>query len=109
MSITFIPTRNGFEDALRNQSMFTDAQREMAIGSPHLIFYVVRRRSIPRSTRLRIFERDGGCCVHCGVSIDVNAFHVDHFIALANGGGDQDENLVAACPPCNLSKGAKWA
>jgi len=31
----------------------------------------------------------------------------DHFIALANGGGDGIENIVYACPKCNSLKGAQ--
>ena len=33
--------------------------------------------------------------------------HRDHFIALANGGSDEIENIVYACPKCNSLKGAQ--
>ena len=35
-----------------------------------------------------------------------NATHVDHRVALAEGGTDAPSNLQAACPVCNLIKGA---
>ena len=34
-------------------------------------------------------------------------YHVDHVIPLILGGSNGPENLVIACPRCNLSKGAK--
>lgn len=34
-------------------------------------------------------------------------FHIDHVLAVANGGTDALDNLVVACKPCNLSKGSK--
>lgn len=79
----------------------------MAIGSPHLVFYVYRRSSLSRGKRLQVFEDGGGSCVHCGCKLDINAFHVDHLFPIALGGGDNDENLAPSCPPCNLTKGAK--
>jgi len=33
--------------------------------------------------------------------------HVDHVIALANGGKNDKDNLVTSCEPCNLGKGAR--
>jgi len=36
-----------------------------------------------------------------------NAFHTDHLIALAKGGTNGPENIVCACPSCNLHKSDK--
>src|SRR3546814_4901845 len=44
-------------------------------------------------------------CWYCGTKL--TAYHVDHRIPLARGGSNGPENLVIACPACNLSKGAK--
>ncbi|MFF1597710.1 HNH endonuclease [Streptomyces mirabilis] len=42
-------------------------------------------------------------CAYCnGV-----ATHLDHVVPLARGGEDVEANIVPACAPCNLSKGAK--
>ncbi|MQS39595.1 HNH endonuclease [Streptomyces katsurahamanus] len=42
-------------------------------------------------------------CAYC----DAPAEHLDHVVPLAKGGADREENMVPACAPCNLSKGAK--
>lgn len=52
------------------------------------------------------YEAQEGRCYWCGAAVGDN-YHVDHVIPLAKGGSNGPENLVIACPPCNLSKGAK--
>lgn len=106
MTIIRLRSPHGYEAALENQKLFSADQREMAINSPHLAFYVIRRGSLSTATRRRIFERDGGRCVHCECALDCGNFHVDHLLAIARGGSDHDDNLAASCPPCNLAKGA---
>lgn len=66
-----------------------------------------RRSDNPAMTR-RIFERDGGRCHWCGVELAwgdsglaPNTFHVDHVIAVCDGGTNVESNLVAACASCN--------
>lgn len=54
-------------------------------------------------TRARILARDHDTCGYCGQ----HATHVDHIVAKANGGTDDDSNLISACASCNLAKGAK--
>jgi 5-methylcytosine-specific restriction endonuclease McrA len=60
-------------------------------------------------SRSEIFARWGGVCAYC----DAPAEHLDHVIALSLGGADAAHNLLPACAPCNLGKGAKtlaeWA
>jgi 5-methylcytosine-specific restriction endonuclease McrA len=55
--------------------------------------------------RLRILSRDGYTCHYCRGE----ATEVDHVIPRALGGGEDDDNLVAACVPCNRSKGKRIA
>ena len=50
--------------------------------------------------------RQKGHCYWCGVKVG-KKYHVDHVIPLALGGSNGPENIVIACPPCNLSKNAK--
>ena len=57
-----------------------------------------------KAQRIRVLRRDAHTCYYCG---DDNATHVDHVIAKANGGGDEMDNLVAACARCNQLKGTK--
>ena len=55
-----------------------------------------------------IYERDGGRCMKCGREVSRKEYHVDHIVALTNGGDEWDlGNLELSCPRCNLSKGAR--
>jgi len=45
-------------------------------------------------------------CYWCGVKCE-DSFHVDHYQPLAKGGLHELDNLVIACPTCNLTKSAK--
>ena len=56
------------------------------------------------SLRLRVFVRDGFACTYCGSNSDL---HCDHVFPRSRGGLDVESNLVTACGPCNLSKGAR--
>ncbi len=42
------------------------------------------------------------CNAKCG-----EKFHIDHYMPLAKGGKHHPDNLVIACPSCNLRKNAK--
>lgn len=47
-------------------------------------------------------------CVDClARGVVTAAEHVDHVVALANGGPDVDSNLQSLCVPCHLDKTAK--
>lgn len=46
-------------------------------------------------------------CAYCGMPIVGNEYHVDHFLPIKLDGAHMRQNLVIACPKCNLSKGAK--
>lgn len=48
-------------------------------------------------------ERDNHTCQYCGMP----ASHADHIVPVVQGGGDAEENLVAACRSCNLHKGGR--
>ena len=50
--------------------------------------------------------RQNNSCYWCGTVLGAG-FHVDHVIPLSKGGTNGPENIVCACPSCNLSKGAK--
>ena len=53
--------------------------------------------------RRAVFERDGGRCVECGGSFDLQ---YDHVIPFSLGGATTVENLQLLCADCNRSKGA---
>jgi hypothetical protein len=59
-----------------------------------------RRVDHPRRVE-RVFEKSDGRCHWCNAPLAWDEFHVDHVIAIRDGGGNDESNLVAACPPCN--------
>lgn len=63
------------------------------------------RQRITRWERLRsiVFRRDNYTCRYCGSRQE--PLHCDHVIPASRGGAHTTDNLVAACQPCNLSKG----
>lgn len=63
----------------------------------------VCRAPVPREVRGVVFERDGGACVDCGATFDLQ---FDHVIPVAMGGASTPENLQLLCAPCNRVKGA---
>lgn len=55
-------------------------------------------------TRFNLFLRDDFCCQYCGAKGDLT---FDHVVPRASGGVTSWQNVVAACSPCNLRKGAR--
>ena len=55
-------------------------------------------------TRFNLFLRDGFRCQYCGGPGELT---FDHVVPRARGGRTNWENVVAACSPCNLRKGAR--
>jgi hypothetical protein len=67
-----------------------------------------KRRSISKSVRFDVFNRDGFKCRYCGRSQNDGAvLHLDHVLAVARGGSNDAVNLVTACADCNLGKSDK--
>lgn len=53
--------------------------------------------------RAVVLERDSNTCQYCGEPAE----HIDHIIPICKGGGNELDNLVAACTFCNCSKGGR--
>jgi 5-methylcytosine-specific restriction endonuclease McrA len=53
-------------------------------------------------------ETTGWRCFYCLGSL-LGGYHVDHMTPLSRGGSNGPDNIVCACPSCNLSKGNKTA
>lgn len=54
----------------------------------------------------RLYLLQHGKCAICKVIVN-NDYHVDHIIALKNGGANSNDNLQILCPLCNIAKGSK--
>ncbi len=92
-----------------------------------------RRRSLPIELKKEVIKKCGTKCFYCGEKGFIHpsrpdvvvkkepskkwiniydgtfyfrheAFHFDHVIPFSKGGRDSLENLVIACPKCNLEK-----
>jgi len=67
--------------------------------------YVTARRN-PAFTRFNVFLRDGFTCQYCQHEFPTEALTFDHVIPRSRGGLTTWDNVVTACAPCNLTKGA---
>lgn len=66
-----------------------------------------KRKSLSKKTRFEVFKRDGFKCMYCGAHPPGVLLHVDHIKPVAEGGKNHIDNLITACEPCNLGKGAR--
>jgi 5-methylcytosine-specific restriction endonuclease McrA len=79
---------------------------EMLLPSVVSLKDYVRPARHPAFTRFNVFLRDGFACQYCGSPDDLT---FDHVLPRSKGGRTTWENIVAACAPCNLRKGGKYA
>ena len=63
------------------------------------------RPEIP--TRKLLFKRDNYTCQYCGKNSSPEKLTVDHVIPSSRGGGNDWNNVLTCCSPCNLRKGNK--
>jgi 5-methylcytosine-specific restriction endonuclease McrA len=69
-----------------------------------------QRRQWTAKERRTIWENSEKECRYCGVplaSCSGDIMHIDHIVPVIAGGGDDIDNLGAACVTCNLKKNAK--
>jgi len=46
-------------------------------------------------------------CPYCFRELSETGFHIDHYMPLALGGKNVDDNVQLTCPTCNMRKGKK--
>lgn len=64
-----------------------------------------RRGSMHAARMARIFAARDGKCHSCGKKLRPgDSYEIDHVIALATGGTDDDDNLAPICTGCHLLK-----
>jgi len=62
---------------------------------------IVKRRAISEELRNKVLKRDGGKCVYCGATQNLQ---MDHKIPFSKGGTTKFDNLQTVCKKCNLAK-----
>lgn len=62
-------------------------------------------RRMSKARRLRVWDAYKGVCHLCGMAIKTgDAWHVEHIVALACGGTDEDANMAPAHIDCHAPK-----
>ncbi|MFO7538178.1 MAG: HNH endonuclease [Chloroflexota bacterium] len=66
--------------------------------------------AISDENRRAVRQEYNFACGYCGVSeTDVGSeLEIDHFQPISQGGSDELENLIYACPACNRNKATYW-
>lgn len=64
------------------------------------------RTPISKKIRFDVFKRDAFTCQYCGGHPPAMVLEVDHIDPVANGGGNDIDNLITACFNCNRGKAA---
>ncbi|MBU6445057.1 MAG: HNH endonuclease [Alphaproteobacteria bacterium] len=77
---------------------------EMKLPSVVSLKTYVKPARHPAFTRFNVFLRDRFECQYCGAPEDLT---FDHVVPRSRGGRTTWENVVAACAPCNLTKGGR--
>lgn len=62
------------------------------------------RRPLGKKRRFDVFKRDGFVCQYCGAHPPAVILEVDHIVSVAEGGGNDMDNLVTSCFDCNRGK-----
>jgi len=63
------------------------------------------RVPLTKSLRFRVFRRDGFQCQYCSRVPPEAVLRVDHVVPVADGGTNDEDNLITACHDCNAGKG----
>lgn len=86
-------------------------------GRAKILAAAMKRRALKKAATVnlraitswmrRIRSKASAVCYYCEATIPTSQIHMDHIVALANGGAHSVENLCVSCNHCNASKGAK--
>lgn len=98
-----------------NREHFNANIREWKKANPELVRKYDRDRRLKKRNTVgdhtvsdirNLFSLQKGKCAVCKTSIS-KGYHVDHIVALVNGGSNDKYNLQLLCAPCNLNKNRK--
>lgn len=89
------------EETVRDEKILW---KERMYGTHTNFSIETRHRNIPESIKKIVWDRDGGKCVLCGSTINLE---FDHEIPFSLGGSNRTENIRVLCKDCNRKKSAK--
>lgn len=78
--------------------------RQELVDNGELFGEQAKRPRIPREVVDAVYSRDGGRCVYCG---STDNLQLDHIIPFSRGGATNVDNLQLLCQKCNLEKSNK--
>ena len=64
----------------------------------------MKRKTLSKLARIRIFDREGGRCHLCGGLIWGKPWELDHKVPLWAGGEDTEDNMLPAHVACHKDK-----
>ena len=64
-------------------------------------------KRLTKAERQQLWASHNGRCHICELPVPLERMHVEHKVALANGGADDLENMAPAHSACNLEKGSR--
>lgn len=67
---------------------------------------IKKRIGLSQKVRFEVFKRDAFTCQYCGSHPPSAILECDHIQPVADGGGNEQDNLVTSCFSCNRGKGA---
>jgi hypothetical protein len=75
-------------------------------GIEHMENPAPKRTALSVRTRFEVFKRDCFTCRYCGRQSPDVILEVDHIVPVADGGGNDEMNLLTSCWECNRGKSA---
>lgn len=96
---TVLLTKVQFEE-LRTE---IESLREQLSRARKTLHHHSRNAVLRKTIRAEIITRDDSRCRYCGVKVEGRDLHLDHY---EPDGPTEASNLVVACRPCNIRKGA---
>jgi 5-methylcytosine-specific restriction endonuclease McrA len=101
------------EMTLDEVPLVVDAERERSVRSLRNEIERIKakaefegsvRAPIPKKVQILVWNRDGGRCVECGSTQNLE---FDHIVPVSKGGGNSARNVQLLCEQCNRSKGGR--
>lgn len=83
----------------------SSASWETRVPAVIMLKDMMRRKRKPRFSKYNLYLRDMFTCQYCSIKLPQTQLTLDHVLPISHGGKTSWENIVAACGPCNHSKG----